>query len=70
MKLSLLTYIAFFWLLIAADCIFILLDLEPFRLITKGLLLPVLYFLVLNQTAEPGIKDQNLSFHWYYCFPG
>ena len=60
MKLSLLTYIAFFWLLIAADCIFILLDLEPFRLIIKGLLLPVLYFLVLNQTA--GTRHKRSKF--------
>lgn len=51
MRPSLLAFVLFFWLLLAADCIFILMELEQFRFITMGLLMPVLYLLLLNQTA-------------------
>ena len=59
MKLSLLTFIVFFWLLLAADCIFILLELA-IPGYYKGITHTGFIFLLLNQTA--GTRHKRSKF--------
>lgn len=52
MKLQLALLTIFFWVILGTDCVFIMNNLDSYRVYTKPLLMPVLYVIMALQTAD------------------